>query len=183
MKTRLVIYDFDGTIFRSPDKEAGKKLYLEKTGNIFPCQGWWGRMESLSPPIVPQTPDPSWYFSHTINNIQSDQASPETKLVLMTGRPYHLRSRVLELLDNQGLIFDGYFFSAQVDSKGNTTAEIKKNYILKLLEENYESLEIHEDRIDQIAEFIKFSKELRSLYPSIKKILIHDAVNTNIHNL
>ena len=59
-KRRAVIYDFDGTIFNSPDREAGELAYLEATGNMFPFPGWWGRIESLMPPVIPEKPGPEW---------------------------------------------------------------------------------------------------------------------------
>ena len=40
-----VIYDFDGTLFHSPDREKGEVAYLEATGELWPFDGWFGRIE------------------------------------------------------------------------------------------------------------------------------------------
>ena len=44
---RLVCFDFDDTLFNTPKPEEGKPLFLEKTGNIWPHRGWWGKSETL----------------------------------------------------------------------------------------------------------------------------------------
>jgi hypothetical protein len=70
--TRLCIYDFDGTLVRTPGSEEGVKLFEELTGkqweitdpqqalaNGYPehfiRRGWWGRAESLQHPVFDHT--------------------------------------------------------------------------------------------------------------------------------
>ena len=43
-----MIYDFDGTLFHSPNKELGEQLYEKSTGKKWPFKGWWGRKDYSS---------------------------------------------------------------------------------------------------------------------------------------
>lgn len=45
---KLYVFDFDGTLGNSPSPSLeNKALYKERTGNDWPFQGWWGRIESM----------------------------------------------------------------------------------------------------------------------------------------
>jgi hypothetical protein len=179
MKNRLVIYDFDGTLFDSPDREKGHRIYRAATNSDFPFQGWWGRPESLLPPIVPQEPDEKWFIKSTIQVYKNDAADENTSVILMTGRPVKMRQRVKQILDSQKLKFDAYFFSGQKNSKGTDTGEIKLNYILELLEPKYKTLELWEDRPSQIDFFIENLPKSCNL----EKIIVHDAVKMINHQI
>lgn len=86
---KLKVFDFDGTLFRSPD----------------PPPGNWER--SLSPPFVPQIPGPRWWVRDSLREAQRAIADPNTYTVLMTGRSSDLfTDRVYELLGQQRLSFD-----------------------------------------------------------------------------
>ena len=104
MSKKLVIYDFDGTLFRSLDEVEGKRLYKEKTGLLWPYRGWWGCLESLMPPLVPLVPGSEWYFSDVV----SAQKNDDGYLVLMTGRLGVFKERIMELLKVGGMSFDAW---------------------------------------------------------------------------
>ena len=48
---RLAVFDFDGTLFDSPEQEDGMRIWSQKTGQQYPHKGWWGRRESLDSDI------------------------------------------------------------------------------------------------------------------------------------
>jgi len=178
---KLVIYDFDGTLFHSPEPEEGKKLYKELTGNDWPYKGWWGRVETLSPPLVPDVPGPEWYFTRTVDKCKEDLANPDATVVLMTGRPNHFRRRVESILNLAGLNMHGYFFSGQPGSQGSSTFEVKWNFINGLLNVHHKSLELHDDRPDQIEKFKQFAASLKEKFPNLEKIIINDVPNNIAH--
>lgn len=171
---KLVIYDFDGTIFRSPDKEEGSKSYRAAMNFDWPHEGWWGRLESLLPPVVPSRPDASWYIGPVLQSQRRDSADGDATVVLMTGRPSKFRARVLELLRNANLHFDDHFFHDSPGSDGDTTLSVKVNRIKRLIGPSVRRLEIWEDRDGQIQGFERFKEEMAKERPDLR-IAIHDA--------
>lgn len=176
---RTVIYDFDGTLFKSPTREEGELTYFQETGKYFPFTGWWGRSESLMPPVVPEKPGNEWFIENTVNAYQKDQKDKNTELILMTGRPFKNKNRVIEICNSSNLKFHKYYFRGQKGSKGKDTFEIKVNYIQNdLIHPNLQILEIWEDRSEHISAFIEVSKKWKSIYRKhLSKILIHAVPN------
>ena len=176
---RLVVYDFDGTLFNSPEQEDGSKRYYELTNKPWPFKGWWGRVESLMPPLVPENPDDSWYISNVAAAQKEDSADPNATVVLMTGRAIHLKPRVMDILDKGGLKFHDTFFAGQSGTKGSGTFEIKANNIRNLLNSDYETLEIWEDRPEHVHEFGVLGKKIKEENPNLKRVIIHDVKRGN----
>jgi|LakMenEpi03Aug12_release.lakeMendotaPanAssembly.Ray.scaffolds.fasta_scaffold262589_2 hypothetical protein len=174
---KLVIYDFDGTLFKSPDDKEGKEIYEEETGEPWPFKGWWGRNESLLPPIVPQKPDPHWYIQDVVSNQKKDSEDPNAKVVLMTGRPFQIKNRVMEILDHAGIRFDNTFFAGQSGTKGSGTFEIKSNNIKMLLNNDFDLLEIWEDRPEHVEAFTYLGSQLKKTNPRLQSVIIHDVPN------
>jgi hypothetical protein len=178
---KLVIYDFDGTLFKSPDDKEGKEIYEEETGEPWPFKGWWGRNESLLPPIVPQKPDPHWYIQDVVNNQKKDSEDPNAKVVLMTGRPVQIRNRVMEILDHAGISFNDTFFAGQSGTKGSGTFEIKSNNIKRLLNNDFDLLEIWEDRPEHVEAFISLGHQLKKDNPKLQSVIVHDVPNGKLN--
>jgi hypothetical protein len=174
---KLVIYDFDGTLFKSPDDKEGKEIYEEETGEPWPFKGWWGRNESLLPPIVPQKPDPHWYIQDVVSNQKKDSEDPNAKVVLMTGRPFQIKNRVMEILDHAGIRFDNTFFAGQSGTKGSGTFEIKSNNIKMLFNNDFDLLEIWEDRPEHVEAFTYLGSQLKKTNPRLQSVIIHDVPN------
>lgn len=91
MITELHIYDFDGTLFKSPAPPAGWDGH------------WWSDPISLSPPCVPQKPGSDWYVSFSSKALKVSASRSDVYSVVMTGRLTKFRPRVAELLRNAGL--------------------------------------------------------------------------------
>lgn len=115
-KGKLHIYDFDGTLFRSPEPDS-------------PNGKWWGSLGSLSEPCVPDKPDASWWNSPVVEDAKKSISDPDIYVVLMTGRrddPF--RSRIPEMLKAGELDFDEVIMSP-----GGTVATYKGDTVNKLL--------------------------------------------------
>lgn len=115
----LHIYDFDGTLFRSPHPPA------------FWGPSWWGSTESLMPPCVPDDPSQEWWVTRTVTSARASIGNPNVYAVLITGRGQAsgLRYRVPELLRSVGLHFD----EVHLNSGGDTYA-FKIKTIKRLLQ-------------------------------------------------
>jgi len=176
MKARVAIYDFDGTIFHSPEREQGELSYFNATGEFFPHAGWWGKNETLIPPIVPQIPDSSWYLQETLKAHREDSLRDDTEVILMTGRPYKNRHRILEICDLAGLKFDRHFFKGQPGQKGSDTFSVKRNFIQDhIFHPELKVLEIWEDRPEHVSNFINIAKYWKfKTNKTLEQIIVHD---------
>lgn len=179
---RLVIYDFDGTLFRSPDRKDGSTLYYEATGNRWPHQGWWGRVETLMPPVVPDPIPESMWIQEVVDRHRQDIKDENAFVVLMTGRPFKNRRRIREILDTQNILFHREYYRGMPGQKGQDTFDIKVNIIEEeLFHDGLKSVEIFEDRPEHLSAFMTKAKLWKSLMGKhLEKIIIHDVPN-NVH--
>lgn len=174
---KLAIYDFDGTLFKSPEQDEGIKRYESLTGKPWPFKGWWGKLETLLPPLVPQKPSGEWFHKNVVSSQRIDASDPSTTTIMMTGRHIGFKNRILEILENYNIKFDDTYFAGQPGSVGSSTFEIKSNNIRKLVQgQKFNILEIYEDRIDHVHDFENFSKKLIESN-LIEKAFVHDVTN------
>lgn len=139
MIKNLHIFDFDGTLFRSPEKPDWWK-----------DKGWWGKLESLNPPCVPKEPGADWWVGSTVEAAKKAISDPETFAVLITGRlagKFH--ARMFELLSHAGLRFDEVHLTP-----GGGTLPFKLKIIEALIQKlPIEKVEIWEDRSEHVGAF------------------------------
>ena len=142
MGLELHIYDFDGTLFRSPETPEGWD------------NRWWISSESLNPPCVPLDPSGEWWISKTVSAARASIANPDTYAVMMTGRPVRsgFRYRVPELLKSVGLKFDEVHLSDT-----NNTPAFKIKVIKNLLSKfpGVEKIVFWDDNAPYLARYIK----------------------------
>jgi hypothetical protein len=98
---KLVSFDFDNTLFFTPEPEEGKVEYLSKTGQNWPHRGWWGRSESLDLNIFDIPMNPAVYEQYLKYYNQ-----PDTYIILATGRLKNLKVEVTTILNCNDLVFD-----------------------------------------------------------------------------
>lgn len=94
----LHVFDFDGTLVRTPGLDEGKALYRAATGNAWEG-GWWGRSGSLSPPVLP-SPLPVSRVVRTVFSefVEIALHSQSACAVIATGRLKKLRAEVHRVL-------------------------------------------------------------------------------------
>jgi hypothetical protein len=95
----------------------------------------------------------------------------------MTGRPFQIKNRVMEILDHAGIRFDNTFFAGQSGTKGSGTFEIKSNNIKILLNNDFDLLEIWEDRPEHVEAFTYLGSQLKKTNPRLQSVIIHDVPN------
>lgn len=142
MPTQLHIYDFDKTLFRSPEKPANWS------------HGWWGRPESLNPPCVPERPGSEWWNPNTVSRAKRSISDPDVYAALVTGRLLkRFRQRVHSLLRQAGLRFDGVYLTP-----GGSTFGAKLAAFAEMLKQYPEitTVEIWDDRSEHIGKFKAF---------------------------
>ena len=128
---RLAVFDFDGTLFRSPQPPS----WYDKA--------WAVEKASLSPPCVPENPGSEWWILSTVAAARKAIADPDTYALLMTGRSDHLfRWRIPELLKQAGLSFDEVHLNP-----GGDTGSFKLQTMAKILSRHpFEKVEIWDDQ-------------------------------------
>ena len=91
--TNLYIFDFDGTLFSTPEPKESRRLYENYTGKKWERKGWLVWPESLLPPVK-TSPGPALptYREHV------GQAGSMT--VILTGRINRTKTGLLQVLDN-----------------------------------------------------------------------------------
>jgi len=91
--TEIHLFDFDGTLFRSPEPPPGYPDGDE----------WWPNPASMKPPHVPEKPGASYWIKESVQGLRKAIARPRAFTAVLTARMYPLRERITELLDQQGL--------------------------------------------------------------------------------
>lgn len=149
----LCFYDFDGTLFDTPLPDEGKKIWYEKTGEIFKYQGWWGRPESLDSTIFDIQPFPS-----VLNQLKIDQTKSDTYTVLLTSRMVKLQPQIETLLKQNGITFDDLSLKAGGEDKDVRIAKYLKKF------PQVHTINIYDDREKEILLFSKMKQELEGEY-------------------
>ena len=141
--TTLAVFDFDGTLVDTPmpdtivDGITVKQFYddyLRDSGQPpRKWQGWWGRIETLTPPVFGKWQEnelcpPEELLNSSLAEIVKNKFDDESSLcVLMTGRhikmtnPKKKEHICKTILEAYGLSFDRYYFT----STGEPTIKFK----------------------------------------------------------
>jgi hypothetical protein len=143
MFDELHLYDFDGTLFRSPDSPDWWNQDV---------MGWFiGHPWSLCPPCVPKEPGYEWWIQPSINQALDSIANPRVLAVLCTGRDESVfGERVRELLAQQGLAF------AEIHCNPGTDTSSWKSEMLEEWLSLYPeilSVRIWDDRLEYLKEY------------------------------
>lgn len=162
---KLISFDFDKTLFFTPEPEFGKDIFLEKTGKVWPHIGWWGKPETLDLEIF-EIPKNDWVY----NNFLKYNEDSENYIILATGRLKKVEGmvdNVYKILEKNDIEFDEVHLNW-----GGDTLKFK----LKLFEQKIKSLGVEEfvmfdDREDHLSEFEKWADKQNI------KITIIDVIN------
>lgn len=119
------IFDFDGTLFNSPlntpenrfnyeqetgipwlvDKQKSAEILEKQKITVNPRSGWWGRPETLEPPLVP-CPAPIDLFNlNVVDQYHKSKQNPSALTIIMTGRHKGLSKQVKRICCD-GKLFD-----------------------------------------------------------------------------
>lgn len=130
----LHVFDFDGTLLRSPED---------------PAYGWdwWDMAESMEPPCLPWEPDASWWIASTLAAARKAIQDPTAYTMLLTGRLDKIfRYRIEDLLVQQDLDFDVVALRPSTESKRWKLATILNAAMLH----DANVIHLHDDRVDHL---------------------------------
>lgn len=163
MIKKLAIYDFDGTLAKSPQPEGGKEQWSEFYGKEYPYKGWWSKPESLDTNVFNIE-----LFDTTESLIRQDINDPNTYVIILTSRLYKLREQLENVLNIHGINVDRIDMKKEEISKGDK--------ILGYLDEfpDVTRIDVYDDNFErEIASF----KSIRNQIPSHIKFNIFHADN------
>lgn len=145
IKKTLVVFDFDGTLFKSPLKPSDWK------------GAWWSNIKSLTPPLVPETPGEEWWNDEICEEAFSFLKDKTAYTVMLTGRI----DRVFNQRVNQLLETKGFDFPYVGLAKLNTSIDSKIQHLDKLLSDNpyFEKIIFYDDRTEHFPLFEKYCEE------------------------
>lgn len=143
--TKISIFDFDGTLARSPEEKAGREQWEKVKGEKYPHKGWWSKRESLDTEVFDIE-----MIQPTIDDYKQEFQRENTLVIMMTGRMKNQADQVEAILQSHGLLFDRYEFK-----KYGRTIQDKTYKIGKLLTEfpDVTEFEMWEDRPEHIVDF------------------------------
>lgn len=159
------IFDFDGTLFRSPEPNF-TKWSSEAVGKLkgHPRDrglGWFQEVITLSAPYVPVAPGEEWWNQQLVKRVRESMASESAVTVLLTGRTESYRENIQTLISHLNLAFDVVGLKSPPEMK---TMEFKKEFIDGLVAK-YKPRKINmwEDRPNHLEEFSRFLLEKKQL--------------------
>lgn len=151
---KLKIFDFDGTLFKSPvpnQERIGRKLYgrLMSQSADGSGHGWFQDPITLSTKYT--TDVGIGFIDHVVESARIAIADANTYAVLLTGRDEIFRDRVVDLCKSVGLEFTDYFLKPdQKETTGNFKLRVIDSLIAKC---KPDTIEMWEDRPKHIALF------------------------------
>jgi hypothetical protein len=138
MPSKLSVFDFDGTLFKSPENPKGFK------GN------WYASKESLGEPTIPAIPDDNFWNMDVVSAAKKELSSSSTYCIMLTGRiDQFFQERIEELLKQKNLNFK----LIGLNEFGRDTAEFKIekiNYILNQYP-SIKHIEMWEDEPEKVS--------------------------------
>ncbi|KAI9202873.1 uncharacterized protein BJ171DRAFT_444054 [Polychytrium aggregatum] len=163
--SRIAIFDFDSTLFRSPNPNPD--LWTPTfQGAIKGDCSWFAETRTLDPPYVPDQPDSSWWDAETVKEARRSIADPSSATVLMTGRRrdvYYDRIKSLCSFLNPSLDFDFYFMREGDDTTQPRYFVATLDYKLCVIETllgspqfaHVRHIDIYDDRKNHIRTFAR----------------------------
>ena len=149
--TKISIFDFDGTLMKTPHPEKGKKEWENFYNKDYPHIGWWSKPESLDDAVFNIEP-----IESTVSSYIKEKENPNTLVIMLTGRLPHQNDQIVELLSLHNIFFDEYHYKETGD-----TLSSKLNTIITLLNRypNVSSIEMWEDREPHAISFKEWGRE------------------------
>ncbi|EGC30975.1 hypothetical protein DICPUDRAFT_157215 [Dictyostelium purpureum] len=170
----LYIFDFDGTIFKSPEPNPalwtsqviGKIKSMPSENNGF---GWFQDTITLDEPYVPASPSEDWFNMNVLNDALNSYKDQNNVVCLLTGRTTLYSNIIDRILKSANLNFHhkGLKPINIPNVQRESTFDFKKRFILNLINSVYSNqikeVIVYEDRIGHVELFENFLSTLKSI--------------------
>lgn len=160
MKTKLFVFDFDGTLMQSPEHAEGKAMYERMFGTPYPHKGWWGRSDSLHVDFDIQ---PHQAVLEQYNIAKQD---PSAICILMTNRIPKMEKLILHHTGKFGIEFDKMFFSDGKLTKPQRLGSYLET--LRLDGVKLSEITVYDDMDDQIDHYLVMRNDWNAWGSSVR---------------
>lgn len=154
---KLIIFDFDKTLFNTPEPEEGRIIWKNKMGYDFPYRGWWSKSETIDPSIFNITLN-KWVYQKYLEAV----SDLNNYVILVTGRLSNIPGMIEHihtLLDKNNITFNEIKLSS-----GGSTYFFKINLFKKRINDKLifpngcDELIIYDDRSEHITNFKEWAE-------------------------
>ena len=125
--TQLYIFDFDNTLFATPDARRARQQYENSTGRKWKRKGWFTWPESLLPPLQ-TSPGPA------LPTLRNHLGQAGSTTIILTGRNERTRPGVQHVLENYGVYPDRLILKP--DTGEEDTPAFKARIVKELMREH-----------------------------------------------
>ncbi|GJQ11679.1 hypothetical protein GpartN1_g3470.t1 [Galdieria partita] len=164
---QLCVFDFDGTLVKTPCPEEGKEKYRQYYLQPWPFRSWWSRPESLLPPVISHPLPPELAISSVISQFRSLDQELTNLCIVLTGRSTTVRPQVLRITQELNLgILPWRVFCKPESLHWTTDTFTYKQQVLEEFAQRFGDIHrfiIYEDRLSQVNLFQSV------LAPSVRK--------------
>lgn len=150
----LYVFDFDGTMFNTPNALDGRVRYEAMTGHSWPKRGFYGQSESLMAPL-------HVYPGPALADYRSHCSQTNSFTVIMTGRSHKVSTGVKSVLESYGIEPDRLILK----DMGYSTSDYKVQAIKKLLLEfpTVNCVKLWDDLCENLSAFSELKKAHRDV--------------------
>ncbi|KYR03137.1 OB fold-containing protein [Tieghemostelium lacteum] len=180
-KLDLHIFDFDGTLFKSPEPNpniwsgpmVGKLKGTPAQGGL----GWFQETFTLDDPYVPLKPiRDEWFHKHVLESAILSANNDNHITCLLTGRTTIYNKIIDRILESVELKFNhiGLKPVTTEENANQTTFDFKKSFINNIFHNQYtgqiRSITVYEDRIKHVELFRSFLQTFQGIEYEVKFI-------------
>jgi hypothetical protein len=159
MIKKLYVFDFDGSLMKTPKPHDGKIIWTNYYKRKYPHRGWWSCIESMDMKAFKITP-----IQSVVREYVAHRSEKDALCILLTSRLPIFEERVKELLDKFGIRMDEYLFKRGLLDKPARVNELLKKY------PTVEYVEIWDDRDVEIFKFKDWERTIKDVEVKINKV-------------
>ena len=147
----LNVFDFDGTLFDTPDADTGKKDYERAFKTQYPHKGWFGKEESLSDELdIPPIKSTNQFYRKLSQR-------PDSLTIVISDRAFFLKDRLSQFLSDRGYKFDDILLKKGNIGKGERLQDFWENH------QDVQEINVFDDMESALDQYINL-KDLYSIY-------------------
>lgn len=149
MITKLVIFDFDGTISNSPKPEDGIEQWEKVKGVKFTHDDWWGRPESLDTKVFDFK-----FFPKVVNILNKEKSNPNTLVMILSSRIEKLRPYIKNILKQNNVSVKLLELKTDERTKGEKVLDFINKF------PTIKQVDVYDDRNKEIKTYLSIINDI-----------------------
>ena len=160
---KVYCFDFDGTLFNTPDRNIGAPIWRQKMGENWPHIGWWSKPETIDDTIFKIEP-----IHKIVEKYKEAISDPYGYVILATGRieKPEMRKGVENLLSKNNLKFKDIYLNDSGD-----TFKFKVNLFSKIIEQTKcDEFIMYDDRVEHLRKFELWASRMSCIVTIVNSV-------------